>query len=268
MRPLCIPTHRFSLLALAVLAGPFAGCGDDDEDLGALRAPLTAVCVDAPEAVPDDGWRCDTARVVECDHPDGAQVDFIYVEDPDGPACAESALEVSDDGPYPPGTYEIEVSRLEIDGPVPVCTASLEVVDTAPPEVEPRTLELWPPNHRLEAISAEDCAPAHDACGGPVDVRLLWATSDEPFDDVGDGRTEPDIVELGCDGVRLRAERQGGGDGRVYTLGWRATDARGNSTEGTCRVVVPHDRSGREPVDSGEAERVELPEDCADGKDE
>lgn len=63
-------------------------------------------------------------------------------------------------------------------------------------------------------------------------------------------------------GTPLRSDglpRSGGGDGRVYTLGWRAEDAAGNHVEGTCRVVVPHDQSGGGATDSGEDHRVEVP---------
>jgi len=39
----------------------------------------------------------------------------------------------------------------------------------------------------------------------------------------------------------LRAERAGTGDGRVYTITYRAIDAAGNSAEASCVVTVPHD---------------------------
>jgi hypothetical protein len=35
------------------------------------------------------------------------------------------------------------------------------------------------------------------------------------------------------------------GDGRVYTITYRAIDACGNSTEATATVTVPHDRGNR-----------------------
>jgi hypothetical protein len=41
----------------------------------------------------------------------------------------------------------------------------------------------------------------------------------------------------------LRAERAGGGNGRVYTLTYRVTDGSGNETEAEAKVYVPHDYS-------------------------
>jgi len=66
--------------------------------------------------------------------------------------------------------------------------------------------------------------------------------------------------------VQLRSERQGGSNGRVYKLGWKATDDSGNETEGKCVVVVPHDQSGREAIDDGAADEMTLKaEECDDG---
>ena len=81
-----------------------------------------------------------------------------------------------------------------------------------------------------------------------VTVELLSVTSSEPPNDTGDGNTEPDImgVEIGTEdyGFRLRAERAGGGVGRVYTVTYRVTDAGGLSTEASAEVRVPHDQGG------------------------
>ena len=71
-------------------------------------------------------------------------------------------------------------------------------------------------------------------------------TSNEPVNGLGDGDTAPDIsgANLGTDdrNVQLRAERAGGGSGRVYTFVYRVTDAAGNSTDATATVTVPHDQ--------------------------
>jgi len=96
-----------------------------------------------------------------------------------------------------------------------------------------------------------------DACDGELRGEFLWASSDEPVDDKGDGNQEPDIVLADdCQSIELRAERQGPGDGRVYTLGVRVVDGSGNEAEGECRVTVDHDQSGTPAVDSGEAYRL------------
>jgi len=121
-------------------------------------------------------------------------------------------------------------------------------VDTEPPTIEISLSRdtLWPPNHKLVEVCAtvdvgDDCDPA------PV-VTLVSITSDEPDNGLGDGDTEDDIQgeDLGTDDdcFLLRSERQGGGDGRVYTITYCVTDASGNETCATAEVVVPHDQSG------------------------
>lgn len=49
----------------------------------------------------------------------------------------------------------------------------------------------------------------------------------------------------------MRAERSGTGDGRVYTVYFTSTDARGASCQGSVKVSVPHNQSGFTAVDGG-----------------
>jgi hypothetical protein len=70
---------------------------------------------------------------------------------------------------------------------------------------------------------------------------------------MGDGNTTDDIqgADLGtADGeMDLRAERDGSGPGRTYTLMYRAVDASGNGTPALAVVTVPHDQGqGPEPL--------------------
>ncbi|MGB5524786.1 MAG: hypothetical protein WBM96_19605, partial [Polyangiales bacterium] len=72
------------------------------------------------------------------------------------------------------------------------------------------------------------------------------------------------------DRVQLRSERQGGGNGRTYRLGWTAVDDAGNVTiEGECVVRVPHDQSGKDVEDTDEADYTlyhDAPSECDDGR--
>jgi hypothetical protein len=117
-------------------------------------------------------------------------------------------------------------------------------VDTAPPTVDVAVSPdvLWPPNHKYVDVCAT--VTTSDDCDPAPSVSLMSVSSSEPDDGDGDGSTVDDIVIDENDCFRLRAERQGGGDGRVYTITYCATDAAGNVGCGEATVTVPHDRSG------------------------
>jgi len=98
---------------------------------------------------------------------------------------------------------------------------------------------LWPPNHDLIDIgfsySAADNCDANPAMS-------ISITSDEP------GAFSPDAALIEdpagkVTGLRLRAERNGDGDGRVYLIKVIATDKAGNSASMCSALAVPHDRS-------------------------
>jgi hypothetical protein len=54
-----------------------------------------------------------------------------------------------------------------------------------------------------------------------------------------------------CKSVKLRAERVGGGNGRVYTITFEVSDASGNVGTATTTVTVPHSQNGSAAVDDG-----------------
>jgi hypothetical protein len=84
---------------------------------------------------------------------------------------------------------------------------------------------------------------------------LVSVTSSEPDAAPGnsDGATTGDIDDATAgtaDGdLLLRAERDGRGPGRVYTLTYKAVDRSGNATPAIATVTVPHDLGhGPEPL--------------------
>jgi cysteine-rich repeat protein len=129
-------------------------------------------------------------------------------------------------------------STCEIENEPPVCDTAAAAPDL-----------LWPPNHHLHRIAI---AGVTDPDGDPIAIEVLEIFQDEPVDDSGDGTTEPDAVGIGGDAPELRAERSGGGDGRVYHVRFRAVDSYDAACSGSVRVCVPHDRKrGGICVDQG-----------------
>jgi uncharacterized repeat protein (TIGR01451 family) len=79
-------------------------------------------------------------------------------------------------------------------------------------------------------------------------------------DDIHKGRghcnTKKDImIDDDCRWVRLRAERQGKGNGRVYTIYVSVSDNAGNKATATCLVMVPHHKK-KKAQDDGPAHTV------------
>ncbi len=125
--------------------------------------------------------------------------------------------------------------------------STVTIVDTTPPvitvEVTPST--LWPPNHRM--IDTTASVAASDVCSASS-IVLTSVTSNEADNGVGDGNTINDIqdAEPGTPDFdfKLRAERAGGGNGRIYTAVYTATDGSANSNSSAGHAVVPHDQGG------------------------
>ncbi len=147
------------------------------------------------------------------------------------------------------------------------CETMIHVDDQRPPVIEVREdpLMLWPPNHHYHEISVEMMiTTAEDACGQPIDlsgVTVVEVRSDEPENGNGDGNTMDDIVVDCPNTVSLRAERAGGGNGRVYTIVYRIVDDAGEPTDVEAQVIVPHDRSNDHAVEDTGAGYVVEP-DC------
>ena len=91
----------------------------------------------------------------------------------------------------------------------PDCSAAFASID-----------QLWPPNHKMTSVSIDGVT---DPESDPVTVSVVCINQDEPLNENGDGSTEIDAQGVGQSAALLRAERQGGGDGRVYHIGFSAT---------------------------------------------
>ncbi len=115
----------------------------------------------------------------------------------------------------------------------------VNALDRTPPVISGLSTfacNLWPPNHKLVRMAV---VRATDLRSGIASFSVT-GTSNEP------SGGDPDIVisGVGLDPrvVWLRAERQGSGGGRVYTVTATATDRAGNSATSQVTCAVPHDR--------------------------
>lgn len=114
--------------------------------------------------------------------------------------------------------------------------------DVTPPtlDVSVSPTVLWPANHRMVEITA--AITVRDDRDPRPRVWIESITSNEADSGRGSGKRGGDIQRTADGRVFLRAERNGNGTGRIYTITYVAADASGNSTRKAVVVSVPHDR--------------------------
>ena len=142
------------------------------------------------------------------------------------------------------GSHEITLRVTDSTGNQDTDSVRIAIVDTEAPEILVSHSVLWPPNHRMVDVTAEvqDCSASS--------FTLVSVESNEPDDapGLGDGKTTGDIqgVMPGTADLafELRAERDGTGQGRTYSLVYETEDALGNAATRTVEVFVPHDLVG------------------------
>ena len=117
--------------------------------------------------------------------------------------------------------------------------------DSEPPVVTVNTTPtaLWPVNHKLVRIDVEVTA-IDNLDLNPV-ISFESVVSTEASNANGDGNTGNDIVINEAGEIFVRAERSGSGEGRFYTITYRATDNSGNVGFGSADIAVPHNNSQR-----------------------
>ncbi len=155
---------------------------------------------------------------------------------------------ISNDAPgsFPLGDTTVTFTAIDADGNTSSCEATVTVVDTTPPEISVSLDQtvLWPANHKMVEINAT--VEVTDICDTNPTFVLTSITSSEPDDanGNGDGNTIDDIqgADFGTadTSFMLRAERAGGGEGRVYTITYTGIDSSNNMTDAVVEVFVPH----------------------------
>jgi len=156
---------------------------------------------------------------------------------------------------FPVGNTTVVWTATDAAGNQATANQTVTVIDNTPPTItlNGSTPSMWPPNHKYQTFNVTSFVTSvFDNCGASVsDVVIDHVTSDETENGNGDGNTMNDIlIASDCKSVQLRSEREGGGNGRVYTITFRLTDSHGNTTTATAKVVVAHN-PGETPVDSG-----------------
>jgi hypothetical protein len=129
------------------------------------------------------------------------------------------------------------------DGTVDSNTAlvTITVRDTQPPALSASvtTSTLWPPNHDLVNVGLS--VTATDNSGSATTAIAVFSDEDDVTPANGD--QSPDAKDVAAGTLRLRAERNATGDGRVYLIVVTATDPSLNTSRRCVTVVVPKSTS-------------------------
>jgi hypothetical protein len=133
------------------------------------------------------------------------------------------------------------VTKIESPNGVASFVTRFQVTDNGSPDCSGATASpslIWPPNGKMVPVSILGVT---DPEGDSIALRITGITQDEPG---------ANFSGIGSSVARVKAERAGKGDGRVYRILFEATDPSGASCTGEVRVCVPHDRGKGSCVDS------------------
>jgi hypothetical protein len=167
--------------------------------------------------------------------PDGDQLQYTWSSwifgDMSGPIQTITLL---------PGDYVFTLTVDDGRGGRASQTVTVTVVDNVPPPIGVVSATpdvLGAPNHKMADVGF--VFELTGECSQDFECRILSVSSNEPANGLGDGDTAPDWEVTGPLSLRLRAERSGQGNGRIYTITIECTDWAGNSVQRTVTVTVP-----------------------------
>ncbi|HEX7184342.1 MAG TPA: SBBP repeat-containing protein, partial [Thermoanaerobaculia bacterium] len=222
--------------------------GDTGSAVFPLKDPVQDSCL--PEDLPN-GVRCRDAFVARID-PRVPSLLFSTYLGGSVPAWAdEYAQDIAVD---PEGNATVVGWTLATNFPLvnPIFTTNeaglasfvtrFQVTDNGSPDCSGATASpslIWPPNGKMIPVSILGVT---DPEGDSVALQITGITQDEPG---------ANFSGIGSSVARVKAERSGKGDGRVYHILFEATDPSGASCTGEVTVCVPHDRGKGSCVDSG-----------------
>ena len=138
---------------------------------------------------------------------------------------------------FPVGTTTVNAVATNNTGTAS-CSFTVTVNDTEAPVISAMSTspnQLWPPNNKMRDVTVT--YNSTDNCPG-VSTCVLTVSSNE-----AGGTADYTVVD--AHHLKLRAQREGSGDGRIYTITARCTDQAGNSSTATTTVTVPHDMSDK-----------------------
>jgi len=161
--------------------------------------------------------------------------------------CGVASVTNDAPSPFPLGDTTVTWTVTDESGNATECTQTVTVEDREAPVVtcsvedDMLSLMLWPPNHNLETVGLN--VSVGDNCDENAVITVMVFADEDDEEQTGDGTHSPDAKEIASGTLRLRSERKGDADGRVYLIVAFAVDESGNIGFNCCTVTVPHSQS-------------------------
>ncbi|MED0993403.1 glycine rich domain-containing protein [Bacillus nitratireducens] len=182
-----------------------------------------------------------TVDLTATDNDGGSGVASTYYQLDNGSIQSGNTIQISDEGVHTltywsvdnaGNTEQFNTKTIKLDKTAPVLNISLDKTT------------IWPPNHKMVPITATINVSDGTGTSGINSVVLTSITSNETLqsDDIQNANYNKPISGS-TDSFKLRADRLGSGNGRIYTVTYTAKDNTGNVTTKTATVTVPHDQS-------------------------
>ena len=181
--------------------------------------------------------------VVQCTSPAGAAATLNPTVLDNCPGVGAPVCVPPSGSTFPLGADPFSCSVTDSSGNANSCRSVVTVEDTTPPVISSVSVSpsmLWPPDHEFVPVAVT--AVAHDTCDLHPVCTITGITSSESTNGGGSGHTSPDFAVTGPLRAALRAERDGTGSGRTYTLTVQCTDHSSNSSQANATVFVPHNQ--------------------------
>jgi hypothetical protein len=150
---------------------------------------------------------------------------------------------------FPLGSTTVTCTASDSHGQITTTMFMVTVLDSEAPVVHCTvgTAMLKTPNHAMVDVGL-NCSATDNAGIASVTVSV---SQDEGLTSLGSGKFGPDAMLLTNGngeviGLRVRSERDGKGDGRVYLVLMTVTDTSGNVTIGKATISVAKSSSSRD----------------------
>ncbi len=228
-----------------------ADCDDGNACNGVETCRPEGVCYAAENKVPTADICTDMITAQCVNHGATVQLDGSCSTDPEGCLASyqwtsqtcnfDDPTQSKPEATCPLGTNQVALTVEDAVGAASVpATASIDVVDTMPPVLSCSVAipVLNQENHDLVNVGLS--AAAVDQCDGNLPAAVHVFSNEDDQGNTGNGAFSPDAKDIAAGTLRLRAERTGNGDGRVYLIVADATDSSGNRGFNCCTVTVPH----------------------------